>query len=105
MLINLPQNQTQSLTPDKDRMIQINTNGYNAMKNTFEASSSILGRAPNPQVILDQWGTGAVGLFIAAQATEDLLKILNPAYEAPVFGHSYTPNPDGTVTYNPPEEE
>lgn len=105
MLINLPEMPTLSTTPNKDRIINLNTLAYKSLKNYFEAASAVLGRAANPQDVLDEFGSGAVALFIAAQATEDYLKSINPAYEAPVFGHSYTPNQDGTVTYNSPVEE
>jgi hypothetical protein len=99
MLIN---ERAPSLTPNKDRILGLNTMSFNILKQNYERACAILGKAENPQTILDEFGTLAVQLLAASKATEAFLKTISPDYVAPAYGHDYTPNEDGTVTYNPP---
>lgn len=86
----------------KDTMTNLNTNGYNAVKNVFEQNFNLLNNAVNPQVVLDEWGTDAASLFEASQATVQYLQFINPDYIPPTTDNTYTHNPDGTITWNVP---
>jgi hypothetical protein len=50
------------------------------------------------QEILDVYGTNAVKLFLASKKTAELIKFLDPTYEAPVTPKEFTINNDGSVT-------
>lgn len=99
MLINTNQ---QPVYSSKDLIIQSNTAGYQVLKYNFEQSFGLLNSNPNPQAVLDLFGTQAVALFQASQATIAFLQTINPAYVPPTTTNTYTFNADGTVTWIKP---
>jgi hypothetical protein len=64
------------------------------VKQAFEAVWS----APDPQKVIDQFGTSAVILFQASNASQQLIKALDPSWEELVPPKEFTVNEDGTVT-------
>jgi len=71
----------------------------NSLKEGFEKLST----APDPQMVLDSFGDKAVVLFSRYVGFQQLL--LQFGVNVPSPSGTFAPNPDGTVTYTPPEEE
>jgi len=94
--------QSEPVVPQEVRIAQrirsMNTQTLMMLKMGVRQSFDAVWNAPDPQAVLDQFGTSAAQLFQASNAAQQLIKALDPSWEELVPPTEFTVNEDGTVT-------
>ena len=81
----------------------MSTNAYRGLMQlvtAVEQNFNILNSNPNPQVVLDAWGTEAAQLFTDYENAVAYLEQHLPSWTPPTTTNTYTIKQDGTVTWN-----
>lgn len=77
---------------------QTNTQTLFMLKMGVTSAFELVWTAPEPQAVLDQFGTSASQLFQASNAAQQLIKALDPTWVELVPPYEFTVNEDGTIT-------
>lgn len=96
------------LKQDVMHVRKLSQNMYQNISRQLEQSFTIVwnnSKGFTPQEVLDEFGSDAKDLFVYSAQLQQILKVVNPAYEIIEPPYDYTINADGTVTVNYPVED